>query len=273
MTIPGPKNNRALRALLGHWSIDSILAVRTALPVDVYIDPGGPRFPGLPPLQMQPNAAAFSVPPPPGEIQSADLVSPNWISISADSSASPRPDQPTAGESLWQTIRDSKDPTVFTVFLEDSAALVGIVLAFCGVLLGQVFHNPYFHPIASVMIAVLLAGVAVLLGRESGALLLGERADPDQIKALRELIVSDASVERVGDLLTMHLGPEQVLLAAEIKFRHGMNVEELEGAIDRLEERIRKNNPNNSKNLSRSRFPAAQSAFNASRLISPTLAV
>jgi divalent metal cation (Fe/Co/Zn/Cd) transporter len=151
-------------------------------------------------------------------------------------------EQPTAGESLWQTIRDSKDPTVFTVFLEDSAALVGIVLAFC-VLLGQVFHNPYFDPIASVMIAVLLAGVAVLLGRESGALLLGERADPDQIKALREIIVSDASVERVGDLLTMHLGPEQVLLAAEIKFRHGMNVEELEGTIDRLEERIRKNNP------------------------------
>jgi hypothetical protein len=54
MTIPGPKNNRALRALLGHWSIDSILAVPTALPVNVYIDPGGPRFPGLPPLQMQP---------------------------------------------------------------------------------------------------------------------------------------------------------------------------------------------------------------------------
>jgi divalent metal cation (Fe/Co/Zn/Cd) transporter len=93
------------------------------------------------------------------------------------------------------------------------------------------------------VIALLLAAVALLLGRESGALLIGESANPEQIKTIREIIRSDPAVERVGDLLTMHLGPEQVLLAADIKFRDAMNVHQLETAIDRLEERVRKKDP------------------------------
>ena len=144
---------------------------------------------------------------------------------------------------LWEKIRDSKDPATFTVFFEDSAALIGIGFAFFGVLLGHVFHNPYFDPAASLLIALLLSAVALLLGRESGALLLGESADPEQVKAIREVICSDSAVERVGNLLTMHLGPEQVLLAAEIKFRDGLDVQELESAIDRVEEKIRTKDP------------------------------
>jgi cation diffusion facilitator family transporter len=140
-------------------------------------------------------------------------------------------------------IRNSKDPTVFTVFLEDSAGIAGTVIAFLGILLGQVFHNRYFDPVASLIIGILLAGIALFLGRESGALLLGESISPEVVRRLKTLIASDPAVEQVGDLLTMHLGPEQVLLNVDIKFRSGLSVAALESAIDRLESRIREEDP------------------------------
>jgi len=146
-------------------------------------------------------------------------------------------------ESTWDEIIGSKDPTVFTVFLEDSAGLVGAALAFSGIFLGHVFHNPTFDPIASILIALLLSAVAVLLGRESGALLVGERTNRTKLKKVRGVIESDAAVERVGDLLSMQLGPEQVLLTANIRFRRGLDVPELEKAVARLEERIKKAEP------------------------------
>ena len=83
------------------------------------------------------------------------------------------------GDTLWRVIRRSKDPTVFTVFLEDSAALIGIGIAFLGIFLGQLFNNPYLDPAASMLIGVLLAAVAILLALESGALLVGESANSE----------------------------------------------------------------------------------------------
>ncbi len=80
-------------------------------------------------------------------------------------------------ESTWDEIIGSKDPTVFTIFLEDTAGLVGTFLAFLGIFLGRVFENPYLDPMASIMIGIVLAAVAVFLGRESGALLIGERTN------------------------------------------------------------------------------------------------
>ncbi|MGA8762744.1 MAG: cation diffusion facilitator family transporter [Candidatus Sulfotelmatobacter sp.] len=146
-------------------------------------------------------------------------------------------------ESLWRVIRTSKDPTVFTVFLEDSAALVGIAIAFLGIALGKILHNPYYDPAASVLIGLILIGVAVLLGNESRELLLGERASLRQIQRVKELIRSEPAVEAVGDLFTMQLGPEQVLLAVALRFRASLRVQELEVTIDRLEQRIRHAEP------------------------------
>jgi cation diffusion facilitator family transporter len=140
-------------------------------------------------------------------------------------------------------IRNSKDPTVFTVFLEDSAGIAGTVIAFLGILLGQLFHNRYFDPVASLIVGILLAGIALFLGRESGALLLGESISPEMVRRLKTLIASDPAVEQVGDLLTMHLGPQQVLLNVDIKFRGGLSVAALESTIDRLESRIREEDP------------------------------
>jgi cation diffusion facilitator family transporter len=94
-------------------------------------------------------------------------------------------------EPTWDEIIGSKDPTVFTVFLEDSAGLVGTVLAFFGIFLGRVLHNQYLDPIASVLIGLLLAGVALLLGRESGALLVGERTNRARIARINRIIQTD----------------------------------------------------------------------------------
>lgn len=146
-------------------------------------------------------------------------------------------------ESMWDEIIGSKDPTIFTVFLEDTVGLIGAFLAFLGIFLGRLFDNPYLDPIASILVGLLLAAVAILLGRESGALLVGERTNRSRIRRIRQIVQNDPSVEAVGDLLTMQLGPEQVLLNIDIRFRRGLAVQELEVSIDRLENRIRDAEP------------------------------
>ncbi len=146
-------------------------------------------------------------------------------------------------ESTWDEIIGSKDPTVFTVFLEDSAGLVGAFLAFLGIFLGHLFRNPYLDPVASIVIGLLLAGVAIFLGRESGALLIGERTNRARIRRVKEIITADPAVERVGELLTMQLGPQQVLLTVNIQFRRDLDLQQLELAIDRIENRVRQKEP------------------------------
>ena len=146
-------------------------------------------------------------------------------------------------ESTWDEIIGSKDPTIFTVFLEDSAGFVGTVLAFLGLFLGQTLHSRYFDPAASILIGLLLAAVALLLGRESGALLIGERTNRAVIRRAKKIITADRAVEQVGDILTMQLGPNQVLLTVDIRFRRGLDVQQLESAIDRIENRIRQQEP------------------------------
>jgi len=146
-------------------------------------------------------------------------------------------------ESTWDEIKGGKDPTVFTVFLEDSAGLLGVLLAFLAIFLGRQFNNPYLDPIASIVIGLVLAVLAVFLGRESGALLVGERTNRARIERLNEIIRADPAVEEVGDLLTMQLGPEQVLLTVNIQFRRKLTLEQLEEAIERIEARIRREQP------------------------------
>jgi cation diffusion facilitator family transporter len=146
-------------------------------------------------------------------------------------------------ESVWDEIKGGKDPTVFTVFLEDSAGLLGVFLAFAAIFLGRQFNNPYLDPIASIVIGLVLAVLAVFLGRESGALLVGERTNRARIERLNEIIRADPAVEEVGDLLTMQLGPEQVLLTVNIQFRRKLTLEQLESAIERIEARIRREQP------------------------------
>jgi len=146
-------------------------------------------------------------------------------------------------ESIWDEIVGSKNPVIFTVFLEDSAGLIGTAVAFLGIFLGRLVHNPFLDPVALLLIGLFLAAVAALLGRESGALLVGQRTNLAIIRRVRRIIENDSSVDALGDLLTMQLGPNEVLLTVNIRFRRGLDVPELEAAIDRLESRIRYEEP------------------------------
>jgi cation diffusion facilitator family transporter len=147
------------------------------------------------------------------------------------------------GISLWQAVRESKDASVFTVFVEDSAALIGIAVAALGIGLGQWFDNPYFDPAASIVIGLVLVAAAITLARETGALLVGESISRDQVTRLRAIFASEPAVASVGHLLTMQLGPDQVLLAAAVQFRRGLRIDEVERAIERLERAVRAEYP------------------------------
>lgn len=151
--------------------------------------------------------------------------------------------QKDPNESTWDEIIGSKDPTIFTVFLEDSAGLLGALIAFVGIFLGRLLKNPYFDPAASIVIGLMLAAVAIFLGRESGALLIGERTNRARIHRVRAIINADPAVEKVGDLLTMQLGPNHVLLTVNIQFQQGLNLQQLESAVERIEDHVREQEP------------------------------
>ncbi len=143
-----------------------------------------------------------------------------------------------AGASLWQTVHASKDASVFTVFIEDTAALLGLAIAAAGILLGHLFDNPYFDPAASVLIGLLLVGAAFALARETGALLVGEGIGTEATRRVCEILRADPSIEDVGKLLSMQLGPDEVLLTAAVRFNRGMRIDEVEAAIERLEKAV-----------------------------------
>ena len=143
------------------------------------------------------------------------------------------------GESLWRTSQRDMDVLVYTVFVEDSAALVGIALAASGIGLSHALGKPWLDPAASVAIGLVLIASAALLAHKSVALLLGASLDSDQIAVLRRIISADAAVEGVGRLLTMRLGPDSVLLTAAVRFRRQLTLDVVEQAIERLEHAIK----------------------------------
>lgn len=146
-------------------------------------------------------------------------------------------------ETVWSTIRRSKDPTVFTVFLEDAAGMLGSAIAFVGILLSRLLHSPYYDAASSMFIGVLVGAMGLFLARESGALLVGESASDTQVKNIRRIIQSEPSVSEVGDILTMQLAPDQILVAVTIRFHHGPTVRDLEAIIDGMENRVQSEEP------------------------------
>jgi cation diffusion facilitator family transporter len=139
------------------------------------------------------------------------------------------------GASLWQAVHASKDAAVFTVFIEDSAALIGLAIAALGIFLGHLFDNPYFDPAASVLIGLLLVGAAFTLARETGGLLVGEGIGQDATRRVRQILEADPAILNVGELLSMQLGPDEALLTAAVQFNRGMRIDQVEAAIERLE--------------------------------------
>lgn len=140
--------------------------------------------------------------------------------------------------SFWTAIRASKDPTIFTILFEDTAALIGLLIAFLGVLAGHLWGNVYLDGVASVAIGIILCGVALLLAAESKGLLIGEGADAETVASIRQITENDPAVEQVIKVLTLHFGPQEVLLNLEIKFIADLETTELATAVERLERSI-----------------------------------
>jgi divalent metal cation (Fe/Co/Zn/Cd) transporter len=139
----------------------------------------------------------------------------------------------------WQYIQQSKDPSLYTVVLEDSAAMLGLIFAFFGIFLGHLLHNPYLDGLASIAIGILLMSVAGILASRSKGLLLGEGVNPDQLADMRRRVESDPAVERAGDILTMYMGPHDLLVNMGVCFTPGTTAEQMHEAIHRIEADLR----------------------------------
>lgn len=123
----------------------------------------------------------------------------------------------TKGEfSFWKEVRLSKDPALFAVIYEESAALLGLLLALAGVFLCHYFNNPVYDAAASMLIGLLLIFVAIIMVKESKGLLVGESAHADIVKGVYTLINEEPAVSTLYYPLTMHLAPEEILLAIDV---------------------------------------------------------
>ena len=147
------------------------------------------------------------------------------------------------GRGIFETIVISKNPTTFAVLLEDSAALLGILFAFLGLYLSVAFHLPWIDGAASILIGVLLCASAVIMVYESMGLLVGEGMEPQTLAELREIIGADPDVGQVEGLLTLYLGPEEVLLAVDLRFRADTDVRDIRRAVARFKGEIQARYP------------------------------
>jgi cation diffusion facilitator family transporter len=157
------------------------------------------------------------------------------------------------GMTFREYLRESKDPTAKTVLFEDSAALLGIIIAATGIYLTEHQVGPpfghsgppgaYWDGLASMAIGVVLAVVAFTLARSSRGLLLGEAATPKTVERIRQAILAHPHVCEVVELLTMHLAPRQILINAHINLLDRLKTDEIEETIEQIEERIKKAEP------------------------------
>jgi divalent metal cation (Fe/Co/Zn/Cd) transporter len=148
-----------------------------------------------------------------------------------------------AGRPFWASLHASKDPATYTVIAEDSAAIVGLALAALGVWASHQFNMPVLDAIASMLIGVLLAVVAVILIHESRSLLVGEGVQPSTANAIRELALADKRVKFAGKPLSMYIGPDEVLLTFDAQFDPALRAEEIAQAVRSLERQIRERFP------------------------------
>jgi len=144
---------------------------------------------------------------------------------------------------FWQALRASKDPATYTVVAEDSAALAGLAIAAIGVFVSDRFDLPVADGLASIVIGVLLAATAMALIHEARGLLIGEGLRRETLDALRALVAQDPLVCRVGRMLSMYIGPEEVLLTFDVQFKPDARAAQVAAAVSRLESAIRERYP------------------------------
>ena len=147
------------------------------------------------------------------------------------------------GRTWVQFVKTSKQPELPVILLEDLAALLGLVFALVGVGMSLLTQNPYWDVAGTVAIGVLLVVVAVVLALETKSMLLGEAAAKESVERIRAALAADPRVERVIHLRTMHVGPEELLVATKVAVRHDETAGDVAAAIDAAEQRIRAAEP------------------------------
>jgi cation diffusion facilitator family transporter len=151
-------------------------------------------------------------------------------------------DAARGGKSWWRALTDTKDATTVIVLLENGAAMAGILIAAVGLGLSQVTGDPRFDGIASVLIGVLLAIVALFLAREAKGLLIGEAADPALVEGIRKAASRDG-VMGIGEIMTLHNAPEQIVAALNVDFDDRLTAGDVERIVDEIERTVQQKFP------------------------------
>ena len=143
----------------------------------------------------------------------------------------------------FEAFRRSKDPTTFTVLFEDSAALIGLIIALLGIFCAQQFNLPVLDGVASVLIGIVLAISALLLARETKGLLMGETADPKLRPNVLKIAQEDAAVYSANGVLTEQMGAHQVIASLSLEFKDSLTSDDIEACVNRIEAKIKSIHP------------------------------
>lgn len=142
-----------------------------------------------------------------------------------------------------KAIQHAKDPSVFLVLFEDSAAMLGLLVAMVGIALTQYTGNALFDAIASIIIGFILLGTSIWLAYETKGLLIGESANKETVQHIKKILMKNAIVEHVNEVLTMHMGPDFILANISIDFKNSSSADEVEATIENLTSHIKKHYP------------------------------
>jgi cation diffusion facilitator family transporter len=142
-----------------------------------------------------------------------------------------------------EAVQLGKDPTIFVVLFEDSAAMLGILAAFVGIFLSQLTNNSVYDGIASIIIGLILAGTAAWLAYETKGLLIGESANPRIVKGIRNIASDCSKIKHVNEVLTLHMGPDFILLNLSVDFADSLSAGDIEDTIARLDRQIKQAYP------------------------------
>ncbi|MCJ2011060.1 cation diffusion facilitator family transporter [Methylobacterium sp. J-076] len=145
--------------------------------------------------------------------------------------------------SALHAIRRSKDPSLFTILAEDTAALAGLLIALAGVVLAHVLEMPALDGAASIGIGLVLVGMALFLMVETHGLLIGEAADPDLVAAIAEIVREEEGVIHLNEVLTQHLGPSDILVNVSLDMADDMTAGAVEAVVGRLDKALKARDP------------------------------
>jgi cation diffusion facilitator family transporter len=145
--------------------------------------------------------------------------------------------------SFFTAVTESKDPSTFIVLLGDVGDVLGLIVAFAGVYLGRLFHNPYYDGVASMLIGAIMIAISLLLVRESKSLLMGETTSRKTLRKVIALTEADAAVIRVKKHLSMYLAPEEVVLQLNTVFKADLTTHQITDAIERITKTIQRDFP------------------------------